>query len=930
MNSSSRSLRDLFEAALALPASARAEFLDTHCPPDMRAHLERMLSADEDVSEPVSDKELDRLARAIGDGGGQPVLPAGSRVGPFELVRVIGEGGSSTVFHATRTFEDATQHVALKLLRQSLHSPESQRRFGREQRALIQLRHPNIARMIEGGVTDTGLPYIALELVSGTTITEHASEHRLDLRQRLRLFVLVCKAVDAAHRALIVHRDLKPSNVLVTDEGEVKLLDFGVAKLLAEEEDEGKRTLLPAFTPAYAAPEQRSGGAITTATDVYALGVLLGELVTGQRVNDGSGRTPSSQISDSTEPGVLPASAPITRRQVRGDLDAIVLKAVDVDPTLRYASAGVLADDIERLLAGQPVSAHAPTGWYRVSKFVTRHKGGVATTVAFLIAIFASLGIAVVQADIARQEARRANAVKAFLESMFEPIRNGIAIGKQPSLAKLVGDGATRIDETPSLGSAERVELLLMFAKLQDYLGEYVQFQMLADRAGALADADLGVRDGRSRDALVLRGVAALRRSDLAMAGRHLTAAEQRYEQTDERDEAWLRLLAALSQWAGDTGDPQLSLGYVRRALEARIERFGADSVDTAGGYSNFAYGLVGVGQFAEAAEQYRRAYAIFVDNYGADSERSVHARAGLALAELMQGRVRKAREELRATVDALGEPQGKPSAGQIGYTQWLCLTEAVADAAADNDAMCTRAVDYAERSEGPDGTDMGRALHVQGVMLLEQGQLAAARLSLQRSRDILAAAGRTNWQARAEVALGEIELLEGHPPQARDVLASALSHLGTSYPPYLRGQASALLELACLRDVQENLCTNAPSGSGAAALAAQPAPWNPLLLPANIALARIDLHHRRATQALARLDDAVAVAAAEIAAGGVRMIDAQLWRAVATGEAGDCAAARLMGVSVRTGIEIHAKHALLRSSIEAARNTPTCGDLLR
>ena len=264
MKATSPSLRDLFEAALALPAAARAAFLDMHCPVDMRAQVERMLSADEDVSEPVSDKELDRLARAIGDTEALPVLPPGSRVGSFELVRVIGEGGSSTVFHATRTFEDVTQHVALKLLRQSLHSPESRRRFSREQRALIQLRHPNIARMIEGGVTENGLPYIALELVTGSTITEHASEHRLDLRQRLHLFVVVCRAVDAAHRALIVHRDLKPSNVLVTDEGEVKLLDFGVAKLLADEEEDGGRTLLPAFTPAYAAPEQRSGATITT------------------------------------------------------------------------------------------------------------------------------------------------------------------------------------------------------------------------------------------------------------------------------------------------------------------------------------------------------------------------------------------------------------------------------------------------------------------------------------------------------------------------------------------------------------------------------------------------------------------------------------------------------------------------------------------
>ena len=258
---------------MALPAAARATFLDTQCPVDVRAQLERMLSADEDASEPLSDTELDRLARAIGDADAQPVLPSGSRVGPFELVRVIGEGGSSTVFHATRTFEGATQHVALKLLRQSLHSPESRRRFSREQRALIQLRHPNIARMIEGGVTDSGLPFIALERVSGTTITEHASEHRLDLRQRLQLFVVVCRAVDAAHRALIVHRDLKPSNVLVTDDGEVKLPISGSPSCSPMKRKKWAHiaACVHAVCRTRATPRQHD----TTATDVYALGVLL-------------------------------------------------------------------------------------------------------------------------------------------------------------------------------------------------------------------------------------------------------------------------------------------------------------------------------------------------------------------------------------------------------------------------------------------------------------------------------------------------------------------------------------------------------------------------------------------------------------------------------------------------------------------------------
>ena len=198
------------------------------------------------------------------------------------------------MFCADRDCDGVRQVVALKILHRSLHSPEARRQFRRERQALTQLQHPGIARLIEGGISETGTAYIALELVDGKPITHYALEHKLDLRGRLELFLQVCRAVEAAHRALIVHRDLKPSNVLVTDDGTVKLLDFGIAKLLVTEEEE-TQTHLPSFTPAYAAPEQRSGAPITTATDVYALGVLLGELLTGKRLNDGSERTPSSR-----------------------------------------------------------------------------------------------------------------------------------------------------------------------------------------------------------------------------------------------------------------------------------------------------------------------------------------------------------------------------------------------------------------------------------------------------------------------------------------------------------------------------------------------------------------------------------------------------------------------------------------------------------
>ncbi len=287
MTPSSTVLRDLFEETLALPPAERAAFLAARgVDADMRARLERMIAADAD-DDVMLERSADAVARAIGETDETHALPPGTRIGPFTLIEVLGEGGSSTVFRAERIADGVRQVVALKLLRRSLYSRDAQRQFRRERSALAQLRHPGIARLIEGGISESGLAYIALDLVEGTPITDHARTLRLDLRARLKLFLQVCRAVEAAHRALIVHRDLKPSNVLVTADGEVKLLDFGIAKLL--DADDETQTRLPAFTPAYAAPEQRTGAPITTATDVYALGVLLGELVTGQRLNDGTG-----------------------------------------------------------------------------------------------------------------------------------------------------------------------------------------------------------------------------------------------------------------------------------------------------------------------------------------------------------------------------------------------------------------------------------------------------------------------------------------------------------------------------------------------------------------------------------------------------------------------------------------------------------------
>jgi serine/threonine-protein kinase len=504
-------LRDLFESALALAPTERLAYLHAHCDDaHARAVVERMLTADADGGALPLDQSFEDLLGRVGETERDVPIPgAGSTVGPFTLRERLGEGGSSIVFRAEREQAGVRQVVALKLLRRGVYSTEEQRRFRSERRALAQLRHPGIARLIEGGVTEAGVPYIALELVDGVPITDYARTERLDLAQRLRLFVGVCRAVEAAHRALIVHRDLKPSNVLVTHEGEVKLLDFGIAKLLdGEDAHENTRTQTIAMTPAYAAPEQFHNGLVTAATDVYALGVLLGELVTGHRREPGDTRTPSSQVgaaSDDAPP--LPSAA--LRRALRGDLDNIVIKAIDGEPERRYASAGHFADDVQRHLDGQPVNAHPPSRMYRTRKFVARHRGGVAATLAFLVALLAALGIALWQAELAHVEAARAATIRDFLIGMFRASDPRVAQDKprgQVTAKELLDLTAPRITQEFGTDAETQIELLGTTAAIYRELDDEVRYRALHEQQLALArhtygDAHPAIIDGLLDDA---------------------------------------------------------------------------------------------------------------------------------------------------------------------------------------------------------------------------------------------------------------------------------------------------------------------------------------------------------------------------------------------------------------------------------------------
>ncbi len=415
-----RRIDSVFDAALDLPIPEQTAFVDRVCGDDetLRAEVRDLLRAHH-CSAGFLDSPLIRLASLLGDGGKVTAERLPDRVGPFRVVRAIGEGGMGQVFLGERADGQFEQRVAIKLIRSG--APGLVRHFLEERRILALLEHPGIARLIDGGITAGGLPYFAMEFVEGEPIDRYCDARHASLDERLRLFTDVCDAVSYAHHHLIIHRDLKPSNILVTTAGQVKLLDFGIAKLLDAQAAAGDatRTEFRAMTPAFAAPEQIRGDAISTATDVYSLGVLLYILVTGRLPYDLSAKSASEieHIVCELEPSRPSAEAPAAvGRQLRGDLDLIVMTALQKDPERRYQSPATLAHDVQRFREGRPILARPDSARYRLGKFVRRNRTAVFLTAATGVALVGATAFSVVQMQEAK--AQRQEAVRAARRAM--------------------------------------------------------------------------------------------------------------------------------------------------------------------------------------------------------------------------------------------------------------------------------------------------------------------------------------------------------------------------------------------------------------------------------------------------------------------------------------------------------------------------------
>ena len=594
----------------------------------------------------------DRAANSLADEDASAML--GRRIGSYVITRHIGTGGMGAVYEGTRDDEQFSMRVAIKLLRRGADSDLAVRRFRYERQILANLRHRNIAALLDGGVTDDGQPYFVMEYVDGEPITAYAAAHTLDVRARVQLLRQVCGAVQHAHESLVVHRDLKPGNILVTPDGTVKLLDFGIARLLREPDglDQLPATEghLRAFTPDYASPEQYRGLPAQPSSDIYSLGVIACELLSGRRPFDLRGRllrdmqtlvcdTPAplaSQLVTDTSDRAFAATYGVRnsarlRELVRGDLDAIVAQALRKEPDRRYRSAEQFTQDLQRYLDGHPVLARRDRLSYRAFKFAARHRIEVAAVSLVVVALVVGTVVSVRAARRAERERANAEQVNAFLRTMLAAANPDVQ-GKDVTVAQVLAQ-ATRDLASKRLTPEIESDIRLTLANTYTALGVYDSAAVHAARAYALRTAEYGARHARVADVNVLRANIAEGQGNYAAADTFATEAVRAYEAQRPIDgnalAAAMDVQARVIETEGKLDDAE----RIKRALLA-LRRQGTDTASRAGltfALTNLATTLLYRGKGDEALALQREAVEVEASVHGRDKPNYIDVLRGLA-----------------------------------------------------------------------------------------------------------------------------------------------------------------------------------------------------------------------------------------------------------------------------------------------------------
>jgi serine/threonine-protein kinase len=740
---------------------------------------------------------------------GDDGAPADGMAGPYRLLRPLGEGGMGVVWLAERTDGAYEQQVAVKLLKRGMDTHAILRRFLQERRILARLRHPHVVRLLDGGMSADGRPFYVMDPVDGEPITVHASRHHLDVRTRVELLATVAEAVAYAHSQLVVHRDLKPSNVLVDATGEPRVLDFGIAKLI---EESGEQTCtgtgMRVLSPAYAAPEQILGEPVGTATDVYALGLMLHELLVGELPQRRRATAVAAHTQGVADEPVERASSHAARlaaervvalyghtdsrrlsRQLAGDLDVILATALRGDPTRRYPTALAFANDLRCWLQGRTIAARPDSASYRVARFVRRHRVGVAATVLIALSLVGGSGVALwqagqarEQASLAREQADRAERVKAFLVDILRENDPEIARGKDRSAAEILRRGRAELEASMLDDPQTRGELLVTIAEIQGNLGKPAEALVTAELALPLLVTGPQVDDALLAHAYAVRGALYEYLDRVQEAERDLRQSRAILARDAERHAD--QLAEVESQLAFVLRYTQS--GAVAAALQGKVvedlrARFGDEAPVVAEHRIQLALLLEDAGKFAQAEAEYRDALPTLVAAGGALSPRVCEAERNYAGLLDRLGRADEAEPRFNRALDCEAKLYGVDSIlyARTRFSRGILYLNRHRHAEAESDFRAVVGT-YADKgaSAGHAHRYLGRALEEQGRLLAAIEEYATAE-RIYRETDLPNDLQR--WRARADY--GYALFLTGDVAKGRAAVDSALAGLESEAP---------------------------------------------------------------------------------------------------------------------------------------------------
>jgi tetratricopeptide (TPR) repeat protein len=590
-------VEDVFNAALDLDPEERRAYIETACngDADLQAEVAALLDCDSHAPAAIANLIQEEIC-TLPEPAGQSDI--GLQLGPYHVTRTLGAGGMGVVYQAVRTDPNYLQVVAIKLIRLGMASEPIQARFRQERQILANLKHPNIAAILDGGTAPDGRPYIVMEYVEGKSIVDYCEEHLLTITERVQLFRDVCAAVQHAHQKLVIHRDIKPGNILVTEDGIPKLLDFGVAKLLIPELVAGSPALTETtqafMTPDYASPEQVRGEALSTSTDVYSLGIVLYEMLTGDRPYRLTGQAPSEIErvvcrEEPRPPSDAPGISNRLRKDLAGDLNNIVLMALRKEPERRYGSVQELSEDLSRFLNGRPVAARKDTFGYRTGKLIQRHRAAV---VAAALVILTLTGGMIVTTLYARRAERRFDQVRGLATSMIFETNDSLrdVPGSTAARAKLVANALRYLDGLAKEAGNDS-DLLLELSQAYQRIGEVQGSPYFANLGGAT--------------------------ESLASYKKALVIADRLYASNpkDSKRSAWLvQILHAVGGMQVQLGDSAGALASYQRALPMAVTLHDSQPGDAnaaqllASSYLRMGEELQRQRHAVEALQQYRGA----------------------------------------------------------------------------------------------------------------------------------------------------------------------------------------------------------------------------------------------------------------------------------------------------------------------------------